>query len=203
MDNSKCLFDPFDKETIKKLENYAEFQFQIKDKPKFIAYLILVYDRNSDLFLMHADNLYQRKKEAALLVGFKLDKDKHFDEHVEQVLLGENADFNLALFRYTRLSGIPDLPVLIKYLEMLDTELSIPLSGKAKDRGDVMKNIDTLRAKIEELEVRIFTGKETEAARETLYSLIEKIRAPRPENMAEDIENKTLDLPDLYNTQQN
>jgi len=48
-----------------------------------------------------------------------------------------------------------------------------------------------------------FTGKETEAARETLYSLIEKIRAPRPENMAEDIENKRLDLPDLYNTQQN
>lgn len=202
MDYSKCLYDPFDKATVSKLEEYPEFQFEIKDKSKVIAYLILVYDRNSDLFLLHADNLYMRKKEAAMRVGFKLDANKHFSEDVEGILTGENEQFNLAQFRYIRLHGIPDLPVLIKYLEMLDAEMAGVLPPDPKKRGDVMKNIAELHQKIDKLEEKIFTGKESERARESLYSLIEKIRVPRPEFMAQDIANKTLDLPDPHGFQQ-
>ena len=201
MDYSKCLYDPFDKQTVSKLEGFPEFQFECKDKDKVIAYLILVYDRNSDLFLMHSDNLYMRKKEAALRVGFKLDSEKHFEDWVEQILTGENEQFNLAQFRYIRLHGIPDLPVLIKYLEMLDSEMSGVLPTDPKKRGDVMKNIDELHKKIELLEQKIFTGKESEKARESLYSLIERIRVPRPEYIAQDIANKELDLPDKYEFQ--
>lgn len=200
-DYSKCLFDPTNKDSTRKLEQYPEFQFKLKDKDKFISYLILVYDKNSPLFIRNADNLYMRKKDAALQAGFTLDEENHFEKYVEEVLLGENEDMNLAVLRYVRLSGIPDLPVLVKYIEMLDKEMSIKLPDKAKERADVRSNIDTLLTKIEQLETKIFTGKETEAARETLYRLIERIRVPRPENVASDIASKTLDLPDIYEFQ--
>ena len=179
-DYSKCLYPPFDPGTVGKLEAYPEFQFKIKDKPKIIAYLILVYDRNSELFVMHADNLYLRKKEAALVVGFTLDENKKFTKHVEEVLVGENEEFNLAQFRYARFFGIPDLPVLIKNIEMLDYEMSAKLPSDPGKRDKVRSNIKNLLLDIDQLEQRIFTGKESEAARESLYRLIEKIRAPRP-----------------------
>jgi hypothetical protein len=202
MDYSKCLYDPFDKQTVSKLEGFPEFQFEVKDKAKVIAYLILVYDRNSDLFLMHSDNLYMRKKEAALRVGFKLDVKKHFEEWVEQILTGENEQFNLAQFRYVRFHGIPDLPVLIKYLEMLDAEMAGVLPSDPLKRKYVMTNIEELHKKIDDYEQKIFTGKESERARESLYSLIEKIRVPRPEYIAQDIASKSLDLPDPHGFQQ-
>lgn len=202
MDNSKYLYPPFDKGTYEKLNEFPEFvDFIIKDKNKFIDYLILCYDRGSDLFILHSDNLYFRKKEAAKLVGFKLNSEKQYDDYIEGVLVGDNENFNLCYLRYVRLFGIPDLPVLLRYIEMLDREMSTKLPDKPKDREYVMNNIEKLRAKVEELEVRIFTGKETEAARETLYRLIERMRVPRPENVADDIANKKVTVPDPYKFQ--
>lgn len=194
----RFLYDPFGKDTVQKLEQYPEFQFECKDKAKVIAYLILVYDKGSDLFLMHSDNLYMRKKEAALRVGFKLDEKKRFSKEVEAILTGENEQFNLAQFRYIRFFGIPDLPVLIKTLEMLDYEMSAPLPPDPTKRDKVRSNIKVLLADIQALEERIFTGKESERARESLYSLIEKERVPRPEILAQQIKTKKLALPNIY-----
>ena len=194
-----CLYDPFDPGTVDKLNEFIEFaQFKIKQKEKFITYLILVYDRNSELFVLHADNLYLRKKEAALKAGFTVNTDKHFPDYVESVLVGENEEFNLCQFRYIRFAGVPDLPVLIRYLEMLDKEMSGKLPDDPAKRGVVMKNIEALHDKIDVLEQRIFTGRESEAARESLYRLIEKIRVPRPEFIAQDIKTKTLNFIDPY-----
>jgi len=199
MNYDKLPYPPFNKKTIERLNEFSEFKnFRHKEKENLIYYLILVYDRNSDLFLIHSDNLYLRKKEAAIKVGFKLDKEKHFEADIEAVLVGENEHFNLCVFRYVRMSGVPDLPVLIKYIEMLDHEMAAPLPDKPKERADVRNNIDVLLKKVEELEIKIFTGRESEAARESLYRLIERIRVPRPENIADDIENKTLDLPKVH-----
>lgn len=191
MDYSNMQYPPFDKSTIGRLDVFPEFRnFEIADRDKFIFYLILVYDRDSDLFSFHgADSLYIRKREAAIKVGFKQDKDGHFDKYVEEVLCGENEAFNMCQFRYIRLSGIPDLPVLIKYIEMLDKEMSTPLPDKPKDRQYIQDNIETLLTKIEGLEVKIFTGKESEKARESLYKLLEQERVRlRPEYVAEAIQ---------------
>ena len=198
MEGDKCLYPPFDPQTVEALEKFPEFQFQIKDKAKFIAYLILVYDKNSEYFIRNADNLYQRKKIVAEKVGFKLDEAGHFEKYVEEVLTGEREEFNLAMLRYVRFANIPDLPVLIKSIELLDYEMSAKLPSDPVKRDKVRSNIKNLLKDIEELEIRIFTGRESEKARETLYKLIDGFRVPRPETIAKDTAEKTIKVTDVY-----
>jgi hypothetical protein len=200
-EKNRCLYDPFGKDTLSQLEIYPEFQFQIKNKDKFIAYLILVYDKNSEYFIRNADNLYQRKKIVAEKVGFELGEDNHFPDYVEEVLCGECEEFNLAMFRYVRFANIPDLPVLIKSIELLDFEMSAKLPTDPTKRDKVRSNIKNLLKDIEELEQRIFTGKESEKARESLYKLIEGMRVPRPETIAKETADKSVKLPDYYHFQ--
>ena len=197
-EKNRCLYDPFGKDTLSQLEIYPEFQFQIKNKDKFISYLILVYDMNSEFFIREPDNLYHRKRQVAEKVGFKLNEEGHFDKYVEEVLVGENESFNLAVLRYSRFPGIPDLPVLIRNIELLDYELSSKLPADPTKRAKVRENIKQLRTDIEELEIRIFSGKESEKARESLYKFIETMRVPRPEFIAKATADKSLEIHNPY-----
>ena len=201
MNYEKFLFDPFGKDTVSKLEQYEEFKFECDNKDKVIAYLILMYDLSSSEVKAHSDRLYERKKFAALRAGFKF-KDGVFPKDIEDIIVGENDDFNVAMIRYVRMFGLPDLPKHTAYNEMLDSELS----AAAKERDYklhkvIMDNIESLSVKIESIERKIFTGDETENVRKSLYRLMEKTRVPRPEYMAQDIASKSLDLPDKYELQ--
>ena len=201
MDYSRCLYDPFGKDTVQKLEQYPEFQFECEDKAKVIAYLILMYDIASSEVRTYSDRLYERKKFAAIKAGFKLDKDGKFDEEIEKIIIGENDAFNDAVIRYVRMFGLPDLPRHTAYNEMLDKELAAAhKETDPKIRKVIRENIDELSKEIEAIERKIFTGEETENVRKSLYRLMEKQKLGlRPEDMAVAIEEKKIRVPDVYN----
>jgi len=202
MQYSKFLYQPFSADTVKALEKYPEFKFKVPDKQKAIDYLILLYDISSNEVKASSDRLYERKKFAALKAGFKVDKQGHFSEWVEDIIVGENDEFNDAMVRFVRFFALPDLPALTAYNEMIDHEFTS--AAKEKDSKlikVILANIDELREKIETLERKIFTGDETENVRKALYRLMEKQRLPRPENVAQDIESRELKVSDPYNFQ--
>lgn len=191
---------PFQKDTIKKLEKYPEFRFKIKDKEKFINFMILMYDPKSDIRRDYPD-LLTRKREVAKIVGFKIGENHRFPDHIEEVLLGDNHEYNVAMIRFAQMHGIPDYDVLVVTREMLARELTSAIEARdPKARAQIQKNMDVDLIKIEELENRIFTGIPLQKERESLYHVIEKFRVPRPENVADDISNKTLTLPEVYPT---
>lgn len=199
-DYSNHLYDPFASDTVEKLGKYSEFQFTAPDKAKTIAYIIVMYDINSDMKKIYPDNYWERKRNSAIKAGFKINEDGKFEKHVEDFLVGENDQVNEAILFYIRMFGIPDLPVLMAYTEILHKQVLAAL--KVTDAGKlvtIQKNIETAIAKISVYERRIFSGDETESARKSLYLLMEKQRLNlRPEAKAKEIESKELKISDPY-----
>ena len=199
-DFSRCLYDPFAKDTVERLEQLPEFNFTFKDKAKIIAYLILVYDYNNRDWQKQFTRHIELKREAALLAGFKIGANKHFSEEVEDFIVGNNAEFNKAVIRYLYLCGIPELPALVAHRELQSAEMEAAFgTTDPKDRKIIRENIDKGTERIAEYEEKVFGGKEVENLRKELYKNIEaeKIRL-RPEHIAEDISKQKLDLPDPY-----
>jgi len=201
MDYSRFLYKPFDKKTVDTLEKqYPEFRFKVPDKQKAIDYLLLMYDIASGEVKTYSDRLYERKKYAATKAGFTLNKKGEFDEWIEDIIIGENEQFNDAVVRFVRMFGLPDLPTLVAYNEMIDHEFSS--SAKVKDHAmikTIIQNIEGLRTKIEQLERKIFSGEETENVRKSLYRLMEKQRLGlRPEEKAVEIAENRVNVDDPY-----
>jgi hypothetical protein len=201
MDYSRFLYDPFAKDTVSQLEQYEEFQFSCKDKDKVVAYLILMYDINNTDFRRAYSDLYERKHRCALLAGFELTEEGKFEPEIESVLVGENDQFNDAMARYISLFNIPDLPAHTAYSEILAKEcIAAQKERDSKVLKDVIVNIDKARKNVEECEIRIFTGIETENVRKALYRFAQKKKLGlRPEEKAREIKDRKLNVPDLYN----
>jgi len=198
-DYSQLLYDPFAPGTLAKLEQYEEFKFEAPDKPRLISYLIIMYDINSDMKRLYPDNLWERKRNSAIAVGFRI-TDGHFEGWVESYLVGENDQFNEAVLRFIRLFGIPDLPALMAYTEILHKQvLAAMKETNEKKLETIQKNIENAIEKISLYERKVYGGEETEQARKSLYLLIEKQRLSlRPEDKAKEIETKTLRVTDPY-----
>lgn len=199
-DYSRFLYPPFSLETVKKLEKYNEFGFMVPDKQKAVDYIILMYDIASIEVKTHSDNLYERKKYAAVKAGLTLGSNGKFSTWVENILVGENDQFNDAVIRFIRLFGMPDLPILIAFSQLLDNELVSAF--KERDHaeiGKLRKNINELKDEVEALELKIFSGKETENVRSSLYRMIEKEKLNlRPEDKAREIAELRVSLPDPH-----
>lgn len=198
-DYSQLMFNPFDPGTITELEKYEEFQFTVPDKAMAIAFLIIMYDMNSDMKKLYPDNLYERKRNSAIAAGFKIRGGK-FDKWVEDLLVGENEQFNDAILRYIRLSGIPDAPAHMVYTEILDKQLSAAMhETDPKILDSIQKNIENAMSKVAFYERKIFGGDETVSVRAALYRYAERMRLNlRPEEKAEEIEQKRLNVRDPY-----
>ena len=106
-----------------------------------------MYDMNSPLRLEYPD-AWERKKVAALHVGFKVDKKGMFDKSVETALIGENNYVNLAMTKYVMLHGIPEYSALVAYQTGLGFEVLKTLRGTINPT--ITKNIESLRIKIKE-----------------------------------------------------
>ena len=199
MDYSKFLYDPFNKDTVSQLEQYEEFGFQCKDKPKVVAYLILMYDINNVDFRRAYSDLYERKHKCAITAGFEIEDGK-FAPDIEAILVGENDQFNDAMARYISLFNIPDLPAHTAFSEILAKECIVAQKEKdSKVIKDVIANINNARKNVEDCEVRIFTGIETENVRKSLYRFAQKKKLGlRPEEKAREIKEKKLNVPDIY-----
>ena len=194
MDYSRFLLKPFDKDLVKDLQKYPEFQINIPQKEKLFAFMVIMWEPANTDFRRLYPNYYERKREAALLAGLTTDKNGHFPSEIEGIIMGTNDDFNTAVVRYLMLFGLPDYPALIAQLELQAKELVAAFSpSEAKDRKIIRENIDKSTERIAEYEEKIFGGAETENVRKALYHNIEADRIRwRPEYVASDIAQKKL-----------
>lgn len=195
MDYSKLMYDPFDPQTVKELEKYEEFQFSCRNKQQVIAYMIIMYDyNNTELRRLYPD-FFTRKREAALMAGLKPEKSGHFSEETENILTGQNDEFNRALVRFLLMFGHPDYPTLMGLREMHAKELEASMKGSSKpqDRRVILENLEKSAERIARMESMIFSGVEVENVRRALYVQLEADRAGlRPEVIAQRIRDRKL-----------
>ena len=189
--NTKVLlYDPFNKDTALKLaDKYEEFNFtftNLTDKRKIIAYIVLMYDLHSPL-RVDIHDLFERKRAAAQLAGFKVGSSGYFDKKAEEAILGENEDVNKAIIRYTACFFNPDLTMLVSFLSMYWVANSEALKGKPTSTR--IKNIDALNKTIKRLDSAIFGGDESINLRRALYEKADSMRiALKPEDVTERLE---------------
>lgn len=195
---STMLFNPNDENLVDKLSVYTEFNQKESDygvdKLKLFRYIVVMYDMNSPLRLEYPD-FWERKKIAALHVGFKVDKKGIFEKNVEQILIGENNYANMAVTKYVMLHGIPEFTLLVA------SQAGLYFESLKVQRGTVTpaiaKNMKQFAADIRELTEILYGGGETLNARMALYAGIEKDRFPLPDdvikrlNQGDDLEDYT------------
>ena len=198
-DYSQLMFDPFGTDTVNQLEQYEEFSFKVPDKVRACAYMIIMYDPRSYMKKLYPDNFYERKLKSAIAAGFKT-IDGKFEPWVEQILVGENDDFNDAELRFTRMFGIPDYPAFIVYSDILDKQFrAAKKESDPKKLQVIQANIKVAMAEVSLYERNIFGHEETENVRAALYRLAEKQRLNlRPEEKAVEIDNKALKVHDPH-----
>lgn len=181
IDTTRYLINPFSENLLEQAKKYEEFNEDFNlPKLETVRYIILMYDIKTSLKLDVRD-FWERKRISALVAGFRLNKKKEFEEDVEKMLLGENDAVNNAVVKYILLFGMTAYSAQIIYYTRLVHEVQKTLRGSSKTS---LKDIDTLKNKIEECEEELFGGKEILNARKALYSKIEKERkAEKPEEI--------------------
>jgi len=189
--NTKVLlYDPFNKDTALKLaDKYEEFNFtftNLTEKRKVVSYVILLYDLHSPL-RVDIHDLFERKRAAAKLAGFKVGSGGYFDKKVEGAILGEDPDINNAIIRYLTFFSNPDYTMLVSFLDMYHKANRDALKGNPS--ATKIKNIEALNKTIKRLDKAIFAGDEPIGLRKSLYEHAEEMRISlRPEDVAERLE---------------
>ena len=189
--NTKVLlYDPFNKDTALKLaDKYEEFNFtftNLTEKRKVVSYIILVYGLHSPL-RVDIHDLFERKRAAAQLAGFKVGSGGYFDKKVEGAILGEDPDINNAIIRYLTFFSNPDYTMLVSFLDMYHKANRDALKGNPS--ATKIKNIEALNKTIKRLDKAIFAGDEPIGLRKSLYEHAEEMRISlRPEDVAERLE---------------
>lgn len=187
-DTSRMYFDPKSEGFIKKMNKFPEFKLKSleHDREKYLVYIAMMYDKNSELSKNTEYTYWQKKKIAAELAGFKMENGR-FEEDVEEALLSNNEDFLTAMVRYLRFQHMPKFTQL-KYYEMLHDQMAI---SAIEDRNTkAMREATELTTVIANLTEEIFGGEETLKAVEKLYEDIDEIdiNSIRPEGVAKEIE---------------
>lgn len=186
IDISVLMFNPFDKDTVTRLQEHDEFKQQFGlDKQKVISYIILVYDLKTQLRKEYPF-FNQRKVVAAELAGFPKKKDGKFTVEYENVLIGKNERVNKAISKYIRLFYNPKYLMLVYYWSILSLEFeNINNKKESSDFKNTIANIEKLEAKIVECEEFLYGGQEQRDAVQALYEEVEKEKlAIRPEDIA-------------------
>ena len=155
-------------------------------------YLVLMYDINSpmrDQIRMY----YDRKHRCAEILDFPTSK-TGWDVNVENMLIGQNSQFNILVASYIAQMGLPEYVQLIAYLEIQKIQFMGIFSGKMSDKSDVI--LERVTVAINDITRRLFgSGQEEEVtmARKALYqrSAIDKSRyIPTPETMVKLMESE-------------
>lgn len=190
---NRLLYDPSkDTDLIRLKKEYVEFNTPVRglEANKILRYVILMYDRNSELREEYP-NIHQRKAIAAQLAGFSLNKNRKFPEVIEEMLLGKIKEVNIMIVKYILLYPDPDALALEVYYEMIVRQSTLTMGKIADPREykDILANTENLRKKISELTQSVFGGDELNSIKRELYGMIEEKRtAIRPEDIAEKIE---------------
>jgi hypothetical protein len=198
IDFSKCLLNPCDDKAVAKfIKEYPEFakEHEGLNTRAVLTYIVLMYDRYSDMHELYAD-LTKKRKDAAFMAGFVLTKGRRFSAKVEDMLLGKVIDVNALIVKYVTLFYNPDYISYVCYWEMLYAETMRAMDSSATDSKELKEtrtNITNLRKEINEIQKTLLIGDDTVALKKELYKYMEvqKLKL-RPEDMAEMIHEKNV-----------
>lgn len=197
------LYNPFDPKTVETLQDrYEEFRLptgHLKIE-KVVTWVILMYDLKSEMRMQFPD-WRQRKIECARLADWDYSvKTGRFQDSVMEMLNGENEAVNDMICRYCLLFPSPYYSAYVALWEMLVRETRASLDAKDSKTIETMrKNITEMTKQISVYSELIYGGETTVGLQNSLFKTInrEKLRL-RPEDIAEDIKDKDLSLPDPY-----
>jgi hypothetical protein len=194
------IIDPtlLDEELVRKMEQFPEFKIELHpelDKAKVIRFIVLFYDMAEEISKMFPDVMV-RKLECATMAGFKRGKDRKFDEHVGNMLIGRNKEANRMIARYVKLSPEPDYPSYVSYQSMLMQQIVLSMATtEPKEIKEIRQNITDLNKQISVLTERMFRGDTSQALIKALYSSMEEEKLGiRPEDIAKALKDGTLDI---------
>ena len=172
-DTSRMYFDPKSPGFIKNMNKFPEFKLKSlgDNREKYLVYIAMMYDKNSELSKNNEYTYWQKKKIAAEMAGFKL-IDGRFEVEVEDALFSKNEDFVKAMIRYLRFQHMPKFTQL-KYYEMLNDQLA--MNAMMNQDNDAMKKVTELTKEIAVLTDDIFGGEESYRAIEKLYADVDEI----------------------------
>jgi hypothetical protein len=188
IDTSRFLEDPKKHFFIEKLiERSKIFNFKIPrvSHKKALIYLVLMYDKES-YFRKSIPNFLQRKYEAGITAGFKLQDNNEFSSETEEVMLGFNDDFNRAVVEYVSIFYNLEYAKLIVY-ELNYYKIIKDSFTKFDIKGNMKNMLDKMSNEISELEEKIFGGQEAINMRKALYEGTARSRLKlRPEDMIDE-----------------
>lgn len=194
------LYNPADpKVTAKVIKDIPEFKFKCPDIDGLIRYTIYTYDPHADLLRLFPTDFNRRKREAAIKAGFKI-HEGHFEQWVEDYIVGDNEDYNAAIVAFVIRFNVADLPAYVMYREVFFGEFLAAMNARdSKEKKEIMANAEIARIRMAELEKKLFTGDEVVNIRSQLYVLAEKMKLNlRPEEKAREIDSKQLIVNDPY-----
>ena len=84
------------------LANQKEFQEEIADKEKVLAWIIYCFDMDSP-FVKYITDINRRMLDVALFVGYEKNAKGLFGEDVEQMLKFNKGEVNMMIIRYVQI----------------------------------------------------------------------------------------------------
>ena len=191
---SKCLVNPFweDKAVTDKMIALHN-DFKAMPSAEVFRYIILMYDKNSQLRQDYI-NMVDRKHRAAELAGFTKTKSGKYSERYESVMLGQDDTANIQIVRYILQFNENDYLSLCAYTELLVAETIDSMKAQdASDRQKIVGNIKNITAELRAIEERMLGQDNYKKMRDALYASIDKNRLQlRPEQVAKVLTEKKL-----------
>lgn len=106
LDSSRMLINPLSPQLVSFIEKNipsfkraeVEYQDKVFTKSMLYRYILLMYDKESEIQKMQSLDWFGKKSEAAACAGFKLNKSNdgymRFDKRVDELVLGKSNDVN-------------------------------------------------------------------------------------------------------------
>ena len=151
-----------------------------------IKFIVICYDKNSEITRKYSTNWAEKKKEAALAAGLKTNE--QWEDAVSNLLFGNIESINNVIIRYLSLqfdTEFTEYAVLSEMLIKQNQELINFKYSKPSDATKAKQNAKELSVEIEELKQKIFSGGDVKKLQKALDQHILKftIKDLRPENV--------------------
>jgi acylphosphatase len=167
------LFDPKSEDfEIKMISKSKVFDLK-EDRKKWLTYITLVYDVNSEIRKNYREYM-QRKALSADISGFKRNKEDHFEDNVENCLLGEDDNFNKVVCEYSKHIMDKDYKLLQLLINKYDLELDKQREALGSLKEKERSNLNGMKQDIEELVNKIYGGEESARFKRIFYEDIDR-----------------------------
>jgi hypothetical protein len=157
----------------------------IRNKPELFsaicAYIVAMYNNYSPV-LSHTTDLLGLKREAALVAGFKANKDGLFSNSTENLLFGLNPFVNNMIIEYVMFIHGTEFSVYIANVQALYYELNKMMLGEHDAK--TIENVRKLKIDIAEIEGITLMGDNIGELRQRLYMATAGRLQLRPEDIA-------------------